>query len=88
MDNVELRHGDGSEGWGEALNFDSIMITAATDNVPHRLLKQLSCGGCLIGAVGMDFSRLSLVIKNCNGAFSEEMGESVRFVPLVPGVVR
>ena len=85
--NVELRHGDGSEGWGKSLHFDSIMITAATDNVPQQLLKQLGYGGCLIAPVGAEFCRLALIIRNCNGAFTEEMGESVRFVPLLYGVV-
>ena len=86
--NVELRHGDGSEGWCEDLNFDSIMITAAPGNVPHQLLKQLTSGGCLIAPVGDKFCQISLVIRNCNGTFTEEQGESVRFVPLLAGVVQ
>lgn len=83
--NVELRYGDGCEGWFGISAFDSIMVTAATDQIPRRLLDQMSFGSCLIAPVGRPLCRLLLVVKNNDGTFTEEATESVRFVPLLPG---
>jgi protein-L-isoaspartate(D-aspartate) O-methyltransferase len=38
--NVQLRIGDGSQGWVEHAPFDKIMVTAAPELVPQRLLEQ------------------------------------------------
>ena len=83
--NVELRYGDGCEGWLGIPDFDSIMVTAAMDRIPRRLLDQMTFGSCLIAPVGRPLCRLLLVVKNKDGTFTEEAAESVRFVPLLQG---
>src|SRR2546428_11540639 len=43
--NVEVRIGDGYNGWPEAAAFDSIIVTAAPGEIPKPLVDQLKPGG-------------------------------------------
>ena len=43
-DNVQLRVGDGSRGWVEHGPFDKIMVCAAPEHIPQKLLAQLKGG--------------------------------------------
>jgi protein-L-isoaspartate(D-aspartate) O-methyltransferase len=52
IENVEVRHGDGSGGWPEHSPYDGIMVTAAAPDVPKPLLEQLAEGGRLVLPVG------------------------------------
>ena len=47
-ENVTLRAGDGSRGWANAAPFDKIIVAAAADEPPDRLLEQLNPGGRLV----------------------------------------
>ena len=42
VDNVELRYGDGYDGWKGRLNFDSILLTAAPECIPKTILAKLA----------------------------------------------
>src|SRR5216684_3164678 len=46
--NVEVRIGDGYNGWPEAAPFDSIVVTAAPKEVPKPLIDQLKLGGRMV----------------------------------------
>lgn len=50
--NVAIRVGDGSYGWKEEAPFDAIIVTAATPQIPQRLLAQLAPGGRLVVPAG------------------------------------
>ncbi len=45
FDGVQLRCGDGFEGWAEAAPFDAILVTACSKDVPEPLVRQLAEGG-------------------------------------------
>ena len=44
-DQVQVRIGDGYEGWPEAAPFDRIIVTCAPESIPQPLLDQLATGG-------------------------------------------
>jgi protein-L-isoaspartate(D-aspartate) O-methyltransferase len=85
--NIEVRIGDGYQGWPEKAPFDAIVVAAAAPEVPAALLAQLKPGGRMVIPVGADgyTQYLTLVTKRADGGFDERRVLPVRFVPLVPG---
>jgi protein-L-isoaspartate(D-aspartate) O-methyltransferase len=89
--NVRLAHGDGSADLGEALSVDAIVIAAGATHVPTPLLRYLKPGGRLVlplsksdeGERGVQ--RLT-VIEMAPGGLREQVFDTVRFVPLLPGL--
>ncbi len=93
--NVELRIGDGAQGWPERAPFDAIIVTAAAwRRVPPTLIEQLAPGGRLV--VPVDRSKaaarypftaqeqdLQLVSKDLEGKITQRSVLPVAFVPLV-----
>ena len=82
--NVEVRQGDGHEGWPEHSPFDGIMVTAAAPHVPPALQEQLKPGGRIVIPVGFtDMPQKLLVLKkDKNGKFTTRNILPVAFVPL------
>ena len=82
--NVEVRIGDGYNGWPEAAPFDSIVVTAAPVEVPKQLINQLKPGGRLVIPVGgpYDSQYLLLIEKQPDGTSTTKRTLPVRFVPL------
>jgi protein-L-isoaspartate(D-aspartate) O-methyltransferase len=79
--NVEVRSGDGYEGWPEAAPFDAIMVTAAAPRVPEPLKRQLREGGRLVIPVGEDLQELVLLTRR-GDRLEEQRLLPVRFVPM------
>ena len=65
--NVELRVGDGYEGWSEHAPFDAIILTAAPPHLPQPLIDQLKVGGRMVAPVGEYFQDLRVVTKSADG---------------------
>ncbi len=78
---VNVRIGDGYEGWPEAAPFDGVIVTAAPSEVPPPLTKQLKEGGRIVIPVGEFFQELK-VFKKVKGKLSTEKTLPVRFVPM------
>jgi protein-L-isoaspartate(D-aspartate) O-methyltransferase len=85
--NVEVRVGDGYQGWPEKAPFDGILVTAAAPQVPPALVAQLKTGGRMVIPVGGsdDIQYLKVLTKRADGGYDEKRVLPVRFVPLVPG---
>jgi len=85
--NIEVRVGDGYQGWKEKAPFDGIVVAAAAASVPQALLDQLKPGGRLVIPVGGEWEPqyLRVYTRRADGAFDERRVLPVRFVPLVPG---
>jgi len=80
-DNIEVRTGDGWEGWAEHAPFDGILVTAAPPRVPEPLLQQLKVGGHLVVPVGSFFQDLVVYTRTADG-FEKRNVIPVRFVPM------
>ncbi|MEM9257453.1 MAG: protein-L-isoaspartate(D-aspartate) O-methyltransferase [Pseudomonadota bacterium] len=83
-DNVTVRAGDGYDGWPEHAPFDAIVVTAAPDDIPPPLLKQLKPGGRLVIPVGPRYEGQELLVVRVDdqGNVLERAVLPVRFVPL------
>ena len=83
--NVQVRVGDGTNGWSEAAPFDAIIVSAGGPVVPHALKEQLALGGRLVIPVGEHLRGQRLLkITRCDQTHYDEddLGQ-VAFVPLI-----
>jgi protein-L-isoaspartate(D-aspartate) O-methyltransferase len=87
LTNLRSRYDDGKLGWPDEAPFDAIILTAAGDTIPTRILDQLSPTGVLVAPVGSP-SRQTLIRMRGDGEgdfIQEELG-AVSFVPLLGGI--
>jgi protein-L-isoaspartate(D-aspartate) O-methyltransferase len=87
LTNLRSRYDDGKLGWADEAPFDAIILTAAGDTIPTRILDQLSPTGVLVAPVGSP-SRQTLIRMRGDGQgdfIQEELG-AVSFVPLLGGI--
>ncbi|GAA3910483.1 protein-L-isoaspartate(D-aspartate) O-methyltransferase [Halomonas cibimaris] len=85
---ARLKVADGTLGWAGAAPFDAIVLTACARTLPQALLEQLSDGGVLIAPVATGDGAQSLIqVRRTGRLFEQRRLESVRFVPLLEGVV-
>ncbi|MDE3022391.1 MAG: protein-L-isoaspartate(D-aspartate) O-methyltransferase [Pseudomonadota bacterium] len=83
--NVRTQHADGSQGFPDAGLFDCILLTAAATHFPQDLLDHLEIGGRMVAPLGSEEQHLYL-IERTPQEFKETCLESVKFVPLLPGL--
>ena len=84
-DNVEVKIGDGYQGWPEKGPFDGIVVTAAAPDVPMPLVNQLKLGGRMVIPIGPHFAEQELVLieKLADGSVTRRTVLPVRFVPMI-----
>src|SRR5688572_32510718 len=80
--NVEVKTGNGYEGWSEHAPFDAIIVTAAPDQVPQALVDQLALRGKMVIPVGTTFQEMVIITKDESGVV-ERRTIPVRFVPMI-----
>jgi protein-L-isoaspartate(D-aspartate) O-methyltransferase len=85
--NVEVRIGDGYDGWKEKAPFDRIIVTAAPNNIPPPLVEQLKPGGRMVIPVGESRATQQLILleKQEDGKINTRRALPVAFVPLTGG---
>jgi len=81
-DNIDVMIGDGYQGWPEHAPFDAIIVTAAPETVPPRLVEQLADGGRMVVPVGDHYQELVLIEKK-GDEIKRRTITGVRFVPMV-----
>ena len=81
--NVTVLVGDGTLGWRPYAPYDSILVSAASPEVPTPLVEQLASGGKMVIPLGdRDAQTLTLVERRGDQVRSSTIAD-VRFVPLV-----
>ncbi|HEX6612246.1 MAG TPA: protein-L-isoaspartate(D-aspartate) O-methyltransferase [Rhodanobacteraceae bacterium] len=86
IENIRSRHDDGNIGWPAEAPFDAIVLTAAGETVPRKLLDQLADGGVLVAPLGPPGKqKLTRVRREGDALVSDELDE-VSFVPLLGGL--
>ncbi len=83
-ENIHVKHGDGYQGWPEFMPYDAIIVTAAPNEIPEKLVEQLSVGGRMVIPIGSFYQELYLITKTKEG-ISKRRLLPVRFVPMVRG---
>ena len=85
IQNVIYKLGNGANGWDDKILFDAIIISAASEKIPLKLLKNLKKYGRLIFPKKFPLGHQSLIIINKinESVFHEEKLLDVRFVPLL-----
>jgi protein-L-isoaspartate(D-aspartate) O-methyltransferase len=85
--NVTVLAGDGYGGWPDPAvpPFDAIIVTAAPEEVPDALVRQLAPGGRMIVPLGSQksYQVLTRIRKSADGTVTREEGVPVSFVPMV-----
>jgi len=90
VNNVRLKHGDGSAELGEPLAVDAILVTAGATHVPATLARYLKPGGRIVIPLASredhdrGVQRLT-VLEVAGETLKEQTFDAVRFVPLLPG---
>ncbi|WGS17201.1 MULTISPECIES: protein-L-isoaspartate(D-aspartate) O-methyltransferase [unclassified Bradyrhizobium] len=87
--NVEVLLGDGFDVPAGAGDFDRIIVTAAMEQIPDKLMERLEPSGVLIAPVGPHHGTQTLlrVVRTETGFDRKELVD-VRFVPALPGIAR
>lgn len=79
--NIHLKIGNGYYGWQEHAPYDGILVAAAPEVVPDRLINQLVSGGRLVLPIGGSNQELVLIQKTESGVKQKTI-TGVRFVPM------
>ncbi len=85
--NVQYRLGDGWEGWPKYGPYDGIIVAAAAEELPPKLLEQIAPGGRLVIPIGPPGRQELIMVTRQNDHFERESLGAVSFVPLVKGKV-
>jgi protein-L-isoaspartate(D-aspartate) O-methyltransferase len=80
--NVEIRVGDGYQGWPEKAPFDAILLSAAPPSIPKVLIDQLRVGGKMVAPVGGGFFQDLLVITKAKDGIEKRTIIPVRLSPM------
>ncbi len=84
--NIFCLYSDGTDGWKESAPYDGIIVTAACDVLPEKLLSQLSNGGNMVLPLLSDDGSYYITVLHKEGdILSKNLYDSVLFVPLLKG---
>lgn len=81
--NIKIIQADGYVGYMKEAPYDSIIVTAAADELPEELISQLKNGGKIIIPIGECAQELYCIKKNIDGSLERQSVIPVRFVPMI-----
>ena len=88
IQNVSMRHSDGATGWVSQAPFQGILLAAAPEEVPARLLSQLADGARLVMPAGKMGQQELICITRRGEDYVRETLAPVSFVPMLQGMER
>jgi protein-L-isoaspartate(D-aspartate) O-methyltransferase len=80
--NVQVRIGDGYQGWAEHAPFDKIIVTCSPESVPQPLIDQLRDGGRLIVPLGERYQQVFYLFEKRDGELVQTRLQPTLFVPM------
>lgn len=80
-ENIQVKIGDGYQGWSEYAPYDAILVTAAPEQIPPTLVEQLALNGKMVIPVGKHYQEIVIVTKT-NDGITKQKTIPVRFVPM------
>ena len=84
--NIKYFYGDGYEGLPTYAPFDKVIVTAAAEDIPPKLIEQLKINGKMVIPVGgPGVQQMLRLTKNSDGSYDEEVFDNFSFVPMVKG---
>ena len=84
LKNITFKLGNGIKGWQNKVLFDAIIVGAASEIIPSKLLENLKNHGCLIMPQKKPSGNQKLLlIKKKNETYLKEELLNVKFVPLL-----
>jgi protein-L-isoaspartate(D-aspartate) O-methyltransferase len=81
-DNVEVKIGDGYQGWPDRAPFDKIIVTCSPEEVPQPLMDQLAEGGQLLIPVGTRYDQMLYLFAKRQGKLVQTALRPTLFVPM------
>jgi len=83
---IKYFYGDGYEGLPTFAPFDKIIVTAAAEYVPPKLIEQLKVNGKMVIPVGgPEVQQMLRLTKRSDGTVDEEVFDNFSFVPMIKG---
>ena len=79
---VEIRVGDGHEGWPEHAPYDAAYLTCAAREIPDAVVEQVRPGGRIVAPVGSHRQTLVRARRRADGRLDREEHGGVRFVSM------
>ncbi len=81
--NIFFLNADGHNGWQEYAPYDRIIVTCAPEEIPIKLVEQLSVNGRMILPVGSRGDQKLFLVEKRNNQIETEERLPVIFVPMV-----
>jgi protein-L-isoaspartate(D-aspartate) O-methyltransferase len=81
--NIYVLKGDGAQGWVEHAPYNKIIVTAAAESIPFKLLEQLKNDGTMVIPLGKERDKqfLTVVNKDAKDNITYKSVLAVMFVP-------
>lgn len=79
---VDVRAGDGHDGWPEYAPYDAAYLTCAAREIPDAVVEQVRPGGRIVAPIGERHQTLVCATKRADGRLDREHHGGVRFVPM------
>ncbi|MBU1075390.1 protein-L-isoaspartate O-methyltransferase [Patescibacteria group bacterium] len=81
--NITVTHGDGTKGLRAYAPYDKIVVAAAAQEIPQKLIDQLKVGGRLVIPVGDTIQDIVVVEKLAEDKIKTKSYPGFQFVPLI-----